>query len=176
MFYALFFGAVLVLLLRPGSRVRSDAMTLKEQIRDAIKKEIVEPLNLGLTAEDALYAHAVLETGDFKAKYFSMPGPAGEPPTWSMWNRHKGSGRGDWSGLVRYISKDDPDLRTFEDVYQCARDFRQLLTDPLYKGAYLALRANNPGSYFDALQAAGFSGTAKTTYAQSLKRTYESIV
>lgn len=162
--YVVCLGLVVVCLLATRTSVESP-MTLKEEIKDAIQQGIVGPLRLPPSALMALYAQAVLETGNFTARYF--------PTTHSLFNRHKGSGRGEWTGQTYYVSVGDADLRIYTDVYQSARDMAQLLSDPLYGAAYLALRANNPEMYFEALQAAGFSTQA--TYALALKRTYEVV-
>ena len=162
MFFALIVGGFLLYLVAVAPRELGTGMTLKEKIKDAIQQGIVEPLRLPPSALGALYAQAVLETGDFKARYF--------PTTNSLFNRHKGSGRGEWTGRTYYVSAGDADIRIFTDVYQSARDMAQLLTDPRYNQAYLALRSGNPEAYFAALQEAGFS--TQTTYAQALQRTY----
>lgn len=143
-------------------------------IRDAILKGIVEPLKLPLKCVDILYAQAILETGHFKAWYFQgSPQKDGKPPTYNLYNRHKGSGRGEWTGEVKYISPGDADVRIYTDVWQSARDMRQLLTDPHYASALLALRAGNSNQYYDELQKAGFS--VSLTYSAGLKRTLRDL-
>lgn len=153
-----------------------DTGPLKEAIiKDAILKGIVEPLKLPLKCVDILFAQAILETGHFTAWYFQgLPQKDGLPPTYSLFNRHKGSGLGEWTGQTKYISPGDADVRIFTDVYQSARDMRQLLTDPHYGPSLLALRVGNAGQYYDELQKAGFS--VSMTYAAGLKRTFEKVI
>lgn len=128
---------------------KMEPLDLKTKVYDAIRQGIVDPLRLPQRAADILYRHAVVETGNFKSKAFAM--------TNSLFNRHKGSGRGDWTNMVFYLNSGDPDLRIFVDVYQSARDMRQLLEDKLYARALSALRAGNGTQYFLELETAGFS-------------------
>lgn len=154
-----------LMLVAPVERF-GNPMTLKETILDAIRVGIVGPLRLPPNTLNALYAQAVLETGNFTARYF--------PTTNSLFNRHKGSGRGEWTGKTYYVSAGDADLRIFTDVYQSARDMAQLLSDPHYNQAFLALRSGNVKGYFEALQLAGFS--TQDTYASALTRVHKGLV
>lgn len=146
-------------------------------IYDAIRRGIVGPLGLPTNAAPILFAQYILETNHGKAWYF--------PTTKSLFNRHTGSGRGDWIGSGKpesawvqgvdyiYVSAGDPNIRCFRDVYQSARDMAQLLSDPLYCNALAGLRRGSAPDYFNALHQAGFS--TQSTYASSLQRVYDSI-
>ncbi len=140
-------------------------MDLESQIKAAINQKIVIPLSLPASTVNALFAQAVLETGHFKSPAFAA--------TNSLFNRHKGSGRGFWTGRTYYANPGDADLRIYDSIYQSAEDMAQLLTDPHYIRALLALRAGNVSQYFYELQVAGFS--VQDTYASALERTYRSI-
>lgn len=137
---------------------------IKDQVRDAIIKGIVTPLQLPDGAADVLVAQSDVETGGWTSLAFVN--------TDSLFNRHVGSGRGEWKSdsPAYYASYADPDLRTYTDIYQSARDMAQLLTDPLYRNALYALRQNDSQGYADALQAAGFA--ANPEYAQLIKEKY----
>ena len=145
-----------------------NSLDISYQVKTAIQVGIVEPLRLGPNALLALYAQAALETGNFKSRAFLA--------TNSLFNRHKGSGRGEWlrDAPVFYAGPGDADLRTYSDIHQSARDMAQLLSDPLYGQAFLALRSNNVAMYYDALGRAGFA--ADRSYAKNLQRTYASLV
>lgn len=134
---------------------------MRSRVVDAIRKGIVIPLRLPNRAVDILYAQAVLETGKFTGKAFAA--------TNSLFNRHKGSGRGEWTGRTFYANPGDADLRVYSDVYQSARDMAQLLQDGLYRNALSALRLGSSNGYYDALSIAGFA--ADMNYAANLKRT-----
>lgn len=138
---------------------------IKERVLAAIREGIVMPLGLPIKAQDILYAQAVLETGNFRA--------ASHLATNSLFNRHKGSGRGEWTGKTYYANPGDADLRIFTDVEQSARDMKQLLTDGLYKDALLALRRGDAQGYYEALRKAGFA--ADVGYASNLWRTYTNL-
>lgn len=128
-----------------------------EVIKDAIKAGICDPLKLPSVCVNILYAQAILETGNFKAWYFQgAEQKDGKPPTYNLFNRHKGSGRGEWTGQTKYVSPGDADIRIYTDVYQSSRDMRQLLTDPLYAQALLCLRRGDAARYYEELQKAGF--------------------
>lgn len=143
-------------------------------IKDAILKGIVIPLKLPESTVNVLYAQAILETGNFKAWYFQgMPQKDGAPPTYNLYNRHKGSGRGEWTGKTKYISPGDADVRIYTDIYQSARDMAQLLSDPHYAKSLLALRQGDAARYYEELQKAGFS--VSLTYSAGLKRVYSQL-
>lgn len=159
-----------------AAAVTDDAAAPVDSPKEAIRRGIVERLGLPDAAVEILYAQAKLETGNFGAWYL--------PQTKSMFNRHIGSGRGEWKGsglpksaLVEgehyvYVSPGDPDIRCFTDYGQCARDMAQLLQDPLYRAALAGLRRGSAPDYFNALRAAGFS--TQDSYATALMRVYES--
>lgn len=125
-------------------------------IKDAIQTEIVLPLNLPDGALDALHLQFGHETAYGTAWYFQGPQPDGKPPTYNLFNRHAGSGRGEWTHVSKYVGPGDPDIRIFSDVYQSARDYVQLMQDAYYSKAYAALQAGDYGQYFHELDAAGF--------------------
>lgn len=133
-------------------------VAMVDQVKDAIRKGITIPLGLPESAVIALLAQSSLETRAWKSSVFNV--------THSLFNRHAGSGRGEWTGRTYFATSKDPDLRIFTDIYQSARDMKQLLTDPLYKHALVALQQGNVRQYAEALQDAGFAES--DTYAQGI--------
>lgn len=125
-------------------------------VKDAIQREIVDALGLPQQCLDFLYDQFKAETANGTAWYFQGPQPDGKPPTFNLFNRHAGSGRGDWTHESKYVGPGDEDIRIFTDVYQSARDYVQLLNDPLYREALMALQRGDGGGYFHALDVAGF--------------------
>lgn len=126
------------------------------EVRAAIQQGIIDPLGLPDNAEEALVAQWKNETASGTAWYFQGNQPDGKPPTYNLFNRHAGSGRGEWTHQSKYVGPGDTDIRIFEDVYQSARDYAQLLQDPLYRPALAALTRGDNGGYFHALDVAGF--------------------
>lgn len=137
-------------------------------VKDAIAQGIPWLSTNGIKA---LTAQSKVETGNWSAWYFQGEQPDSVPPTYNLWNRHKGSGRGEWTGQTRYVSSGDPDLRIYADVFQSARDFNQLLNDPLYASAKAALERDDIEAYAQAVQDAGFAAN-NTSYAQSILNAY----
>lgn len=128
----------------------------RNTIYDAIKREIVDPLGLPQRAADVLMFQSSRETGRWGAWYFQGEQPDGLPPTFNLFNRRVGTGRGEWTGKVKMIHGDD--TRIYADVYQSARDYRQRLT--AYKDmapALEALRRGDGAGYFNALERMEFS-------------------
>lgn len=125
-------------------------------VRDAIQKGIIEALDLPAQAEEALVAQWKNETASGTAWYFQGPQPDGKPPTNNLFNRHAGSGKGEWTHQTKYVGPGDTDIRIFSDVYQSARDYVELLQDGLYAPALAALARGDNGGYFHALDVAGF--------------------
>lgn len=140
-------------------------------IKGALRAGIVAPEGLPEVAVDILYFHAARETGNFKAWYFAGPQKDGLPPTYNLYNRRKGSGRGEWTGQVKMVGGDD--IRIYTDVRQSARDFRQWLGDLGKSGALPALRAGDGGAYFLELERLGFSAKKGDylAYADQWRRT-----
>lgn len=130
---------------------------LPGQVEDAIRTEIVENLNLPRNMTQALVKQSARETRNWKAPYFAGPQTDGKPPTFNLFNRHAGTGRGEWTHQTKYVSAGDADLRIYTDVYQSARDYVQLMQDPLFKWALIALKAGDAPGYFQALEDAGFN-------------------
>lgn len=137
----------------------------RDTVRVAIIANIVSPLKLPDVCADILLAQSILETGNFESNAFMN--------TNSLFNRHKGSGRGFWTGQTFYANPGDPDLRVYESIAQSAQDMAQLLTDPYYATALLNLRLADSIGYYNELQSRGFS--TDLTYASALKRTYAEI-
>lgn len=129
-----------------------------EQVKDALRKGITIPLGLPEGALIALLSQSSLETRAWKSPVFNT--------THSLFNRHAGSGRGEWTGRTYFATSKDPDLRIFTDIYQSARDMAQLLSDPLYSRALVALRHGNVRQYAEALHDAGFAESE--SYAKDL--------
>lgn len=104
---------------------------------------------------------ADLETDAFKSKALLA--------TNSLFNRHKGSGKGEWTGRTYYASPSDQDLRVYASLEQSVRDIVQLLHDGLYKDALAAAMANDAPRFFTALARGdgknGYVGPANTTKA-----------
>ncbi len=158
-----------------GALPATPKITMNESVLDAIMQGIVKPLGLPDVSGVILQVQSKLETGAWKSVSFQM--------TRSLFNRHMGSGRGEWLGSgipkaniklgahIYYAGPGDADLRIYSDIYQSARDMAQLLRDPLYVQALAALRKGSAPEYYNALGAAGFA--ADTTYAANLKRMYE---
>lgn len=133
--------------------------------RDAIDVNIRQALGLPEIATDILYAQAQLETGNFASNVFKQ--------THSLFNRHKGSGRGYWTGNTYYANSNDADLRIYTDVNQSAQDMAQLLQDPLYSKALAQLQAGSAPTYYNELAKAGYA--ASLTYAEDLIAKYNAL-
>ncbi len=151
--------AVVVLVQKAAAQV-SDGESMVPTVDDlgikqAIRDGITVPEGLPDVATDILYFQAERETGNFKAWYFQGPQPDGLPPTFNLFNRRVGSGKGEWTGQVKMIGKDD--TRIFSDVRQSARDFDQWLNDLGASTALPALQKGDGAAYFAALEALGFS-------------------
>lgn len=139
----------------------------KQTIYDAIKSQIVDPLRLPQRAADVLMFQSSRETGRWAAWYFQGQQPDGLPPTFNLFNRRVGTGRGEWTGQVKMIHGDD--TRIYSDVYQSARDFRQRLTAYQDMAPALAqLKKGEGAGYFNALETMEFSARVGdyTAYAQ----------
>ncbi len=146
-------------------------------VEDAIRQGIVLPLSLPDECVLILRVQSQLETGNWLAKSFVN--------TNSLFNRHVGSGKGDWIGAGKPKSSlavnvdfydagpGDRDLRKFTDIGQSARDMAQLLSDGLYVNALSALRRADAKGYYTALTIAGFA--ADPSYAVNLTRNYEDV-
>lgn len=167
------FAAAFVALAIYGMTEKVTRRPTVEEIHDAIRVGIVRPLGLPAIAEGALSVQSRVETADWKAWYFAGPQKDGKPPTFNLWNRRKGSGRGEWTGLTKFISHADPDERIYTDVYQSARDMSQLLQDPLYRHALAALRAGDARRYYAELGKAGFA--ASPSYVAALNAKHDAV-
>lgn len=123
---------------------------------------------------DWLYFQAQLETGDFK-----LTKPDGSPSNYaatrSLFNRHRGSGRGTWTGRI-HLTANGEDLRIYDSPEQSVRDIMQLYNDRLYKNAAAAVAAGSRSSWYQLVAQGdgvdGFVGKAGTPkaaeYANSL--------
>lgn len=140
------------------SSMNAQPAAIVDQVKDAIQKGIVGPLQLPPGALTALMGQSSLETRAWKSPVFNI--------THSLFNRHKGSGRGEWTGQTYYATAKDTDLRIFKDIYQSARDMAQLLQDPLYRVALNALQEGDIRQYAEALHDAGFAES--DTYAKDI--------
>lgn len=159
----------------PSAAVTGKVLSQKETVMAAITSGIVEPLGLPDVAGVILMVQSKLETAAWSSPAFKA--------TNSLFNRHAGSGRGEWLGAgknghivgkdVYYAGPGDADIRMYTDVFQSARDMKQLLTDGLYAQALAALRKGSAPEYYNALGAAGFA--ADPSYAKNLLRNYEAI-
>lgn len=144
------------------------------QIHGAIHTGIVRPLGLSPAATLILSAQSRVETGDWRAWYFAGPQYDGQPPTFNLWNRRAGSGRGEWTRRTKYVSATDPDVRIYTDVFQSARDMAQLLRYDRYRYALSALLAGHPYRYFAEIGKAGFA--AAPDYVERLNDKYAAVV
>lgn len=124
-----------------------------------------------------LYFQAQLETGDFK-----LTNDKGEPSNYaltrSLFNRHRGTGRGEWTGQVRMTERGE-DLRIYDSPEQSVRDIIQLYNDPLYDHARVAVVMRDRDAFYKAVAEGngekGFVGPAHApkavTYIAELKAT-----
>lgn len=174
-------GGMLPILSSEAGSLGTVTLTGDALRKATIRDNTVRPLGVSADFEDAavncLFAQYKIETASGTAWYF--------PTTKNLWNRHVGTGRGEWIGsgkpkssLVEgldfiYVSPGDPDIRCFESEAQCCRDYVELMNDPLYEQAKAGLLRGSAPDYFNALHAAGFSTQAD--YAQALQRTYDAL-
>lgn len=125
------------------------------EVRAAIKRGIVDPMGWPDRSADILTFQSSRETAKWGAWYFQGPQKDGLAPTYNLFNRRVGSGRGEWTGSVKMIGGDD--TRIFKDIDQAARDFRQWLSDPIAVHARAALAQGDGFGYLVALENLGFS-------------------
>lgn len=101
----------------------------------------------GIPAE-WLYFQAQLETGDFKLTKADGT-PSNYALTRSLFNRHVGSGRGEYSGRS-HMTAGGEDLRIYKDPEQSVRDIIQLYADDgLYADAYAAALSGDRDAFYE---------------------------
>lgn len=168
-----------VLVAAGGSSSTAEGPTIMgDENKNAILQGIVVPLQLPGVCVDILYAQAALETGNFDLveRHPGRPWPIGSPSAFarsnSLFNRHAGSGRGEWTGKVLYVKPGDEDVRIYTDVHQSARDMAQLLQDPFYSRALGALLLGDRRAYFDALQG---KFSTSLSYARDLEDRFQDL-
>ncbi len=151
----------------------ADPMSLKQQIVDAINTMITLPLGLNPKATDILYFQGVKETGNYEAWYFAGEQPDGLPPTYNIFNRRVGTGKGEWTSQIKMINGDD--TRIYTDVYQSARDMKQRLTQYGDMTTALdSLRRGDGVEYFMDLEKIGYSARSGDylAYADQWQKEY----